>query len=453
VTGKRWAIAIAVVVLAGVGVLVWRGRGSEAPKYRTMAVERGTIESVVSATGSLSPVEQVEVGSQVSGIVSRIHADYNSRVKKGQVLLEIEASSFRARVVQNQAAVAKADVAVKDARRVLNRAQELVKQNYVSQAEVEAAQVALEQRQAELRQANAQLQVVQVDLDNTVIRAPIDGVVIARSIDLGQTVAASLQAPKLFVIANDLAQMQVETRIDEADIGRIRPGLPVTFTVDAYPDVEFQGEVSQVRLEPIVEQGVVTYTTIIKTGNPGMRLKPGMTANVSVEIARREDVLKVPSAALRFRPPLRDGRGTAMASTQGGPQGGPRRSGRASGAVSAVADTAAPGGRERQAGMRAGERRWAGRGSGPRGMARGEGAVAPEAVSMKPGAVYVLKHGKLERTPVMTGLTDGTSFEVQSDRLNVGDLVVVGTETVSRGPNMQPPPGMGGPGFGGRGRR
>src|SRR5262245_52967543 len=297
---KRW-IVVGVVALAVAGGAWWKLRSKgEGPRYRTATVERGSIRSLVSATGTIQPVVQVQVGSQVSGTVSKLYADYNSRVTAGQLLCQLEPSSFRARAAQAEASVARADAALKEAQRKLKRSNELVRDNYISQADVEAAEVAVEQSAADLKQAQAQFQAASVDLGNTTIRAPIDGVVIARSIDVGQTVAASLQAPKLFVIANDLSQMQVETRIDEADIGRIHPGLPVTFTVDAYPDDEFRGEVAQVRLEPIVDQGVVTYTTVIKTGNPGLRLKPGMTANVSVEVARRDDVLKIPTAALRF---------------------------------------------------------------------------------------------------------------------------------------------------------
>ena len=449
----RWALlAVAIALVAIVGV-VWMGRGrSAAPEFRTAEVEKGSVESVVSATGNIRPVIQVEVGSQVSGIIHRIHADFNSRVKAGQVLCEIEPSSFQARVVQNQAAVDKAEVMVKDAKRVLGRQSELAKQNYISQAEVEAGEVAVEQRQAELSQARAQLQVAAVDLKNTVIRAPIDGVVIARSIDLGQTVAASLQAPKLFVIANDLANMQVETRIDEADIGRIRPGLPATFTVDAYADMSFQGEVSQVRLEPIVEQGVVTYTTVIRTGNPGLRLKPGMTANVSVLVAKRDDVLKVPAAALRFRPPTRNDRGGGAQATAATLSGGGRAAGGAR--TSAFADSGAS--RTGQGGRAMNRTGAAGRGQrgGPNaGRTAGEmDAVAPERPRLRPGVVYKLHNGKPERTEVMTGISDGAWVEVQSDKLQVGDDVIVSLDVALRGGDMQAPPGMGGRGGGGGGR-
>jgi HlyD family secretion protein len=296
-------IALIVAVALG-GAWLWWSRGrSEQVRYRTAGVERGAIEAVVSATGTVQPVVQVDVGSQVSGTVSKLHADYNSRVREGQVLCEIEPSSFKARVAQAEAAVARAEAAVKEAKLQLDRANELLPQKYVSQSDVDEAESTLQQRQADLKQARAQLEAAQVDLNNTTIRSPIEGVVIARAVDLGQTVAASLQAPKLFTIANDLTQMQVETRIDEADIGQIRPGLPVIFSVDAFPDQQFEGQVAQVRLEPITEQNVVTYTTVIATANHDLRLRPGMTANVSVRVANRDDVLKIPNSALRFRPP------------------------------------------------------------------------------------------------------------------------------------------------------
>jgi len=304
VNRSRWIAVAAGVAIVAAGIWWIRSRGSdEKPRYRTASVERGYIETVVSATGTIRPVEQVDVGSQVSGTVSKLYVDYNSRVSAGQVLCQLEPSSFRARLAQAEAAVARAQAALLDAQRVFKRSKELLPENYISQAEVDAAEVAVAQRQADLKQAQAQLESAQVDLNNSTIRAPISGVVIARSIELGQTVAASLQAPTMFVIANDLTQMQVETRIDEADIGQIHPGLPVLFTVDAFPDLTFQGSVSQVRLEPITEQNVVTYTTVIRTQNKELKLRPGMTANVSVRVASRDNVLKVPNAALRFRPP------------------------------------------------------------------------------------------------------------------------------------------------------
>ncbi len=447
------AIALVVAALAFVGWL--RSRAPEAPRFRTAAVERGSIESQVSATGTVRPVVQVEIGSQVSGTVAELFADYNSQVRKGQVLLQIESSSFRARQLQAEAAVARAEAALLDGQRQFRRAKELISENYVSQADVEAAEVQVRQREADVKQARAQLEVARVDLANTTIRAPVDGVVISRSIDRGQTVAASLTAPKLFVIANDLHAMQIETRIDESDIGVIRPGLPATFTVDAFPDVTFRGEVQQVRLEPIVEQNVVTYTTVIQTRNPDLRLRPGMTANVTVRVARRDDVIRVPNAALRFKPPVDPKRGTSGRGAgerggrdgsgragPGGSDGGVAVAGPREGAPTHGMGGAMPGGRAR------------GAGGGMRGM-RGEatpagGATEPPA--FKPGTVYVLRGGKPVPVEVLTGITDGAYTEVRADALQPGGTVIVGLDVTARG-NLRPPPGMGGPMMGGGGRR
>ncbi len=426
-------VAVAVVVVVGAG-WVWRSRTArEAPRFRSAPIERGSIESTVAATGTVQPVEQVEVGSQVSGTVYRLHADYNSRVAEGQVLCELEPSGLNARVAQNEAAVARAEAALEDGRRQLRRARELSAERLVSQADLETAEVTVLQREADLKAARAQLAAVRVDQRNAIIRAPISGVVISRNIDLGQTVAASLQAPKLFVIARDLTQMQVETRIDEADIGSVRPGLPVTFTVDAFPDDQFRGEVSVVRLEPIVEQGVVTYTTVIRTQNPELKLRPGMTANVTVLVARHDDVLKVPAAALRFRPPEPGRNGHGGSAREGGmAQAGPREPGPREG-------RGAPGPREGRGapGPRAG--------GAPRGAAALAGGSSLDLPAPKPGTVYLLRDGKPVRCEVVTGLTDGTSVEILAGELKVGDTVATGLDIVAReGQGMAPPPGMGG---------
>jgi HlyD family secretion protein len=492
---NRWAVAGLVVIVAVGAAWFVRTRAKKSePRYRTAAVERGDLTASVSATGTVKPVVQVEVGSQVSGTLEKLYADYNSRVRAGQVLCTLEPSAFRARLAQSEAAVARAEAALKDANRKLVRSRELVKDDYISQADVEAAEVEVEQRRADVKQAQAQLQSSQVDLDHATIRAPIDGVVISRSIDVGQTVAASLQAPKLFVIANDLTQMQVETRIDEADIGRVRSGLPVSFTVDAFPDQEFEGSVSQVRLEPITDQNVVTYTTVIATRNEQLQLRPGMTANVVVSVETRRDVLKVPNAALRFRPSeagAAGGRGGSGGGTPGG-MGGARRSfawvlDRFAPAAYAqgAPDSASRGARGHRAGRgggghappevsgatqsgkapspggapEAGGRPWAkgltaGRSFGGNGGAGGK--PGPSGGSgYKPGQVYVLKEGKLTPVRVLTGITDGSMTEVKADGLKDGDLVVIGAEVPAgnRGTSLQPPPGMGGPQFRGPGGR
>jgi len=437
---NRWVVIVALLIIVAVGIGSWKYRSpGVVPKYRTADVDRGSVESVVSATGTVRPVIQVEVGSQVSGTVGRLHADYNSRVRAGQVLVELEPSSFRARVVQAEAAVARAEASVKDADRAEARARDLFDQRYVSQADLDAATVAVELRKADLKQAQAQLEAAQVDLEHATIRSPIDGVVIARAVDLGQTVAASLQAPRLFVIANDLSQMQVESRIDEADIGRLRSGLPASFTVDAFPDRTFDGRVSQIRLEPIVEQGVVTYTTVIQTANPDLRLRPGMTANVTIRVERRDDVVRIRNAALRFRPPSPAGgraageaapaRNRAQAEEPGPARGAPPE-GMSGGRGAGRAGAAARG--------RPGERAGA-PDSAPRGEPREEGTA--------PGAVYRLREGRPERVAVVTGITDGTFTEVRRGDLEPGDRLIVGTEVAGNASTLQPPPGMGGPSF------
>lgn len=460
---SRWILIAAVVVVAVIGIWWWKARsaGSE-PKYRTAEVDRGNIESVVSATGTIRPVIQVEIGSQVSGTVDKLNADYNSKVRAGQILVELEKSSFVAREVQAEAAVTRADASVKDAVRALKRSQELFDQHYVSQADLDAASVAVDLRKADLQQAQAALVSAQVDLAHATIRSPIDGVVISRSIDRGQTVAASLQAPQLFVIANDLSQMQVESKIDEADIGRLKQGLPVSFTVDAFPDRTFEGHVEQVRLEPITESGVVTYTTVIQTANPNLELRPGMTANVTVRIEHRDDVVRIPNAALRFHPAGGNAGGGAG---QGGPAGGrtaAAESGRSGGSVAGAAtrgDGAMRGGRSGR-GPRADSTgmQGSGGGGGWRGHKGGQDAAPDSLSNATPAAVYVMRGGKLEKLIVFTGITDGSFTEVRGGALRPGDTLVVGSDGGSgsrANSNLQPPPGMGGfrgPGGGG-GRR
>jgi HlyD family secretion protein len=286
------------------------------PEVRTVRVARGTILDTVGATGALEAVTTVNVGSQVSGTIQSLSADFNSIVRANEVIMRLDPSLFETQVEQARANLIRAEadterlrVALDDARVQLRRAEDLASRQLISETEREAAQVAARSAEAQLRsseaavtQAQASLNQNEVNLEHTVIRAPIDGIVISRLVDMGQTVAASLQAPELFIIAADLTKMRVLANIDEADIGRIRPGQRVTFTVDAYPGEEFEGSVSQIRLEPVVTQNVVTYATVIDAPNPDLRLKPGMTATITLEVARRENVLRIPNAALRFRP-------------------------------------------------------------------------------------------------------------------------------------------------------
>jgi HlyD family secretion protein len=311
-------LLIVVVMLAATAAVTayYRRNGVDAPAVTTAVVERGDVVRRVQATGRLEAVTTVEVGSQVSGTIASLHADYNSQVRKGQVVAKLEPSLFQTQVEQSratllrvQADLERARVALEDARVRQKRAETLSSQQLLPASELDAARVAtleaeaaLKSAQAQVTQARAALNQAQVNLSHTTITAPIDGIVISRNVDVGQTVAASMQAPVLFTIAQDLRQMQVEASVDEADIGRIQPEQRVTFQVDAYPGRTFDGTVRQVRLAPVVEQNVVSYVTVVDVPNPRGELKPGMTATVSIEIARADDVLKVPAAALRFAP-------------------------------------------------------------------------------------------------------------------------------------------------------
>jgi HlyD family secretion protein len=310
-----WIVLILIAVGAG-GAVFYANRGDKDPTVTTLKVTRGDLVDAVGATGTLQAVTTVTVGTQVSGTIQEMHADFNSIVKKGQLLakldpalLETALETSKANLVNAQANLDRQKVAVDDANAKLKRAKELSARQLITQQDMETADVNQKQAEAQLKstqsqitQAQAAVDKAQVDLDHTVITAPIDGIIIKRSVDVGQTVAASMSAPELFIIAADLTKMQVLANIDESDVGRMRPGQNVTFRVDAYPNATFRGTVLQVRLNPTTVQNVVTYSTVIDVPNNDLRLKPGMTANVNIEIARRTNVLRVPNAALRFRP-------------------------------------------------------------------------------------------------------------------------------------------------------
>ena len=319
--------------LAGGGWYWWSSRQADAPAYRTAKVERGPITATVSSTGTLNPVTSVQVGTQVSGQIQQLFVDFNSPVKKGELIARIDPETFTYRVRQAEAdlesarsSVGRAQVAQVIANRDLARTKELVARNFVSPAELDRAQSTFDLAAAEVRTAQAvvqqraaQVATARVDLSRTEIRAPVDGVVIKRSVDVGQTVAASLQAPELFVIAKDLRDMQVDTSIDEADVGRIKIGLRATFTVDAFPGRQFQGEVRSVRKAAQSVQNVVTYIAIISANNERGELLPGMTANVRIVTDTRDSVLKAPNAALRFRPASESAAAKADAAKSDGP--------------------------------------------------------------------------------------------------------------------------------------
>jgi HlyD family secretion protein len=290
------------IVVAALYIFVFRNSDEEI-KYRTDKVSKGDIVVQVRATGTVNPVKTVQVGSQVSGIIEKIYVDFNSEVRKGQLIAQIDSTSLYASVKQSEANVERNQAQVNDAKRTLARTTELFNKNLVSQADLDAATTNFESSAAQLKQTKAALDQSKVNLKYAIIRAPIDGVVISRDVDVGQTVASSFQTPKLFSIANDLKKMQVEASVDEADIGNVKVGQEVTFTVDAYQNQEFKGTVSQIRLSPQNVQNVVTYIVIIDVPNPDLKLMPGMTATVSILVDERKDVLRIPALALRFQPP------------------------------------------------------------------------------------------------------------------------------------------------------
>ena len=385
---RSFWVAAAVLAVAVLMATYYYRRdvAAEAPTFTTAAISRGDVISTVEATGTLEAVTTVQVGSQVSGTISALHADFNSKVHKGQIVAELDASLFqtqveqaRATVVRLQADVDRAKVQAEDAAIKLKRAHELFDKQLIPMTDLETAEstarsadAAVKGAEAQVVQAQASLNQADVNLSHTIIKAPIDGVVIARNVDVGQTVASSLQAPTLFVIARDLSEMRVNASIDESDIGEITPKQPVKFRVDAYPGETFTGTVSQVRLQPVVQQNVVSYVTVIDVPNPGLKLKPGMTAAVTIETARAGDVLKVPNAALRFKP-----------SGAGGPK--PARAGNAGSAAS----------------------------------------------NEDRGAVWVLVQDRPTRVAVRTGISDGRDTAILDGELSEGTAVITGTASAT----------------------
>ncbi len=305
---------VVVIILAAVAFLLFRGKRNE-PQYRTEKVTKGDIVMSVTATGTVNAVITVQVGTQVSGTIKHLYVDFNSRVKNGQLIAQIDPALFEEQVAQQKANVLsakanleKAESTLIDANRTLERNKELFAKGYVSRSDLDAADTNYETSKAQVSaakaqvaQADAALKNAQTNLGYTRIVSPVDGTVVSRNVDVGQTVAASFQTPTLFTIAQDLTKMQIDTSVDEADIGKVKLGQDVEFTVDAYPDITFKGEVGQVRIAPITVQNVVTYDVVITVDNPDFKLKPGMTANVSIIVAEKKDILKIPNAALRFR--------------------------------------------------------------------------------------------------------------------------------------------------------
>ena len=401
-------ILLTILVLAGTGYgfRLWSQGAKESP-YISAEVQKGNVTQVVTATGSLSAVITVQVGSQVSGAIDKLFADFNSKVKKDQVVAQINQDKFKATVDQSranllaaQANVTKAKASMEDAQRTLDRNKELKKRDLIAQSEFDTSQAAYdgavaqyEVNKAQVTQAEAALNQSNVDFNNTVIRSPVDGIVVSRNVDVGQTVAASLQAPVLFLIANDLSKMQVDTNVSEGDVGNVWVGQDVTFTVDAYPSRHFKGTVQQVRNAAIMVQNVVTYDAVVGVDNTELLLKPGMTANVEFLVSRKEDVLKIPNAALRFRP---------LSERQPPAQ------------VAAAGQAGGPG---PEAGGGAGRR-----GGSPNA---GQGSRNREGGVNRQGTVYVFRDQKAIPVRVRLGISDGSYSEVVGGDLKAGDQIIL----------------------------
>ncbi|MGE5307106.1 MAG: efflux RND transporter periplasmic adaptor subunit [Alphaproteobacteria bacterium] len=409
-------ISVILVALAGVGFWRWRNSPKEV-NYVTAAVQKGDLTQVVTATGSLSAVVTVQVGSQVSGTIDKLYVDFNTQVKAGQVVARLNQDKFKASVDQTkanllsaQANVAKQKVAVEDARRTLERNKQLKERGLIAQSDLDSSQTAydaalaqLEVNKAQVEQAQAAVTQSSVDLNNTVIRSPVDGIVVARNIDVGQTVAASLQAPTLFLIANDLSKMQVDTNVSEGDVGNVWVNQDVTFTVDAYPTRRFRGKVLQVRNAAIMVQNVVTYDAVVGVDNKELLLKPGMTANVEFVVSHKTDVAKIPNAALRFRPP---------------------------GEAQQTAQVSAP-------------QQSVGGGTGRRGGNAGAGQPSRgrEAAANRQRTVYVLRDQQAMPVRVRLGISDGAFTEVVSGELKEGDQVIVAMGTGASSASSSTPTG------------
>jgi HlyD family secretion protein len=365
---KLITIIILLAVVGGAGGAYYMRKSTKEPEVRTAQITRGDIVDSVQATGTLEAVTTVQVGTQVGGIVQELYADFNSIVKKGQVIarldptiLDTQIEQQRANVTRSEADLERLKVALADAKQKLDRAKALFDKNLLPRTELDTADVNVRSAEAQIRsseaalvQAKSQLNTAQVNRAHTVITAPIDGIVIQRSVEPGQTVNAGMSAPTLYILAADLTKMQVNANIDEADVGRMRPGQIVSFRVDAFPTEQFTGTVQQVRLQPTTVQNVVTYQTVINVPNAQLKLKPGMTANVIIEIARKTNVLRMPAAATRFRPtaeifaalkqapPADFGRGGSRNARNGGPGGGAPGAGQPAGGAPAATAGANP---------------------------------------------------------------------------------------------------------------
>ncbi len=456
-------VILLAVVAGSVGAYYKYARPEEQTQFSYLAVTRGDVIESVGATGTIQAVRTVMVGSQVSGNIKALYADFNSIVRQGQIVAELDPSLFETQIAQATANLTRSQtdrdrltIALEDARNKLKRTTSLFERKIAAKQDLEtgdvnvrSAEASLKSAEASIVQSRASLNQTEVSLAHTVIKAPIDGIVISRNVDVGQTVAASMNAPTIFIIAGDLTNLQVVANVDESDVGRMRPDQVVRFRVDAFPTEEFLGSVSQVRLNPIVSQNVVTYATVIDVPNPELKLKPGMTANVTIEIARKADVLRVPNGALRYRPtadifadlklpvPSELQRGAAafagqMADTGGGPRGQVEQvafvgadTNQTARGIAAIADST----------------------PGARTIDQLFGPLPP---TVTRGRAWVYVAGQLKAVPLRLGISDGTWTEVLSEGLAEGQALVTNIVTPAMAAAAKRPAGQQGPGQQGR---
>lgn len=399
----KWGIT-ALVLILGLSVWYFRRNHADAPQYETVAIQRGDIRQVVTATGALNPVTNVTVGCQVSGRISKLYVDYNSKVKEDQLIAEIDPRTYQAQVDQATADLANAKANLELQQIEAQRSSNLFTNKLISGSDYDTAIANLHEAEAMVQIKQAALSNAQANLSYCKIYSPVDGVVISRNVDVGQTVAASLQSPTLFQIANSLTEMQIDANVDEADIGGVTEGQSVDFTVDAYPNHIFQGVVTQVRNAPTTLNNVVTYDTVISVANPDLKLKPGMTATVSIIVADHHNVLEIPNAVLRFQPSETGGENAATTGQMAQSSNGTNRfSGQGPGGPR-------PGGY--------------GRGRGRGGEEHGEQPVVHTVYMLAKNAS---SDNKLEPVQIKTGITDNIYTEVLSG-LNEGDQVVLGLQ-------------------------
>ena len=394
-----WIIIVSVVVIivGFSGMKFLKNRNNKQVQWITTEINKGDLNVVITSTGSLEAVGTVEVGTQISGTISEIRVDFNSRVKQGDTLAVLDTRNLKASLYELNANYQKAKIQVEQAQRDFNRSEELFENNLISEAEYESARDAYQLARTSLEISQAQLYRAQINYDDAYIKAPISGVVISKNVDEGQTVAASFNTPTLFTIAEDLTKMEIQAYVDEADIGQVKQGQEVIFDVDAYPDLEFSGMVSQIRLQPEIVSNVVNYIVIIEVENPELKLMPGMTANITINIDSREDVFIVPNTALNFMPP----QDFLIQYFESLPD--------------SVKETMRSGG----------------------GPNQGTGSVQ---LSQDRGKLWIKLDDQITMVPVRIGLSDGISSEVTAPGLEAGQQVIIGSNLPQSSSNNQRSP-------------